>query len=160
MSRPRPLLFIAALAVAAAACTSDADGAPTQTEDDPSAGAPQTGVTIFDSSVVHEIDVSFDEDAYDEMIATFADTGEKTWIEATVTIDGTAYERVGLRLKGNSSLAGLGGGFGGRRPEGAAQAGPGDGGGGFGSASADSPEDLPWLIRLDAFVEGQDHQGY
>ena len=26
--------------------------------------------------------------------------------------------------------------------------------------SADEPEDLPWLIRLDEFVEGQDHQGY
>jgi spore coat protein CotH len=66
-------------------------------------------------------------------------------------------------LKGNSSLSGLGGG---RFPG----AGPppdtgteGEGGGGFGpvgSASADEPESLPWLIRLDEYVEGQDHQGY
>ncbi len=32
-------------------------------------------------------------------------------------------------------------------------------GGGIGSASADVPEALPWLIRLDDFVDGQEHQG-
>ena len=41
------------------------------------------------------------------MIETFVDSGDKEWIEATVTIDGTTFERVGLRLKGNSSLMGL-----------------------------------------------------
>ena len=37
-------------------------------------------------------------------------SGEKDWIEATVTIDGETYENVGMRLKGNSSIMGLGGG--------------------------------------------------
>jgi spore coat protein CotH len=149
MSPPRPFLLIPLVALVTAAC-SGADGA--QPADDADASQ-EGGIFVFDSTVVHDIDVSFDDGDYDEMIATFADSGEKTWIEATVTIDGTTYEQVGMRLKGNSSLAGLGGQLGGGgRPEGA--------GGGFGSASADSPEDLPWLIRLDEFVEGQDHEGY
>ena len=63
------------------------------------------------------------------MIATYQETDEKEWIEATVTIDGTTYERVGMRLKGNSSLRGV-------------------------SDDAD-PADLPWLIRLDKYVDGQ-----
>jgi spore coat protein CotH len=175
MSRPRPILFTLLLAVAASACSNGSDRA----QADGDGTGSQAGEAIFDSAVVHEIEVSFDEDDYDEMIATFSGTGQKTWIEATVTIDGTTYERVGMRLKGNSSLAGLGGGIGGRRPgpttetttaageestttttPPADQEGASGGGGRFGSASAENPEDLPWLIRLDEFVEGQDHQGY
>ena len=41
------------------------------------------------------------------MIDTYQETGEKEWLEATVTIDGTTFERAGLRLKGNSSLRGV-----------------------------------------------------
>ncbi|MET0908860.1 MAG: CotH kinase family protein, partial [Ilumatobacteraceae bacterium] len=98
------------------------------------------------------------------------DTGDKEWIEATVTIDGTTFERVGLRLKGNSSLAGLGGagaigGVPGRTPAetgdtGDTDTGPAGGMVEFGGASADEPENLPWLIRLDEFVEDQTYQGY
>ncbi|MBT8207326.1 MAG: CotH kinase family protein, partial [Acidimicrobiia bacterium] len=93
-------------------------------------------VDLFDSSVVHTISVDFDQADYDAMIATFTTTGEKEWISATVTIDGAVYENVGLRLKGNSSLFGLS------------------------SATSDNPEDLPWLIRLNKFVQGEDHQDY
>ncbi|HUV19358.1 MAG TPA: CotH kinase family protein [Ilumatobacteraceae bacterium] len=93
-------------------------------------------VDLFDSSVVHTISVDFDQSDYDAMIETFTTTGDKEWIAATVTIDGVTYEDVGLRLKGNSSLFGLT------------------------SATSGSPEDLPWLIRLDKFVDGEDHQGY
>jgi spore coat protein CotH len=119
--------------------------------------------TLFDDSVVHDIDVSYDQADYDAMIDAYVETGEKEWIEAKVTIDGVVYEQVGLRLKGNSSLAGLGGGRfpgGVQRPDAGTE---GEGGGGFGpagSVSADEPESLPWLIRLDEYVEGQDHQGY
>ena len=91
---------------------------------------------LFDSSVVHSISVEFDQADYDSMIETFTATGDKDWISATVTIDGVVYEDVGLRLKGNSSLFGLT------------------------SATAGNPEDLPWLIRLNKFVDGADHQGY
>ena len=87
----------------------------------------------LDSMTVHEIEVEFDEDDYASMLATYTATSEKEWIEATVTIAGTTFEQVGLRLKGNSSLRGV-------------------------SADAD-PVDLPWLIRLDKFVDGQDLDG-
>lgn len=178
--------------LAATSCSSAGDDA----------GAATTDTALFDSLKVHEIEVTFDQDDYDAMVEAYAEDGTKEWIEATVTIDGETYEQAGLRLKGNSSLAGLGGGgFGGRGPggpegqdpapdqQGAADestttttadteptttttaaddlAGADDAGddapeGGFGpsQASADRPETLPWLIRLDEFVEGQDHQGY
>ena len=90
-------------------------------------------VALFDADVVHDIDVSFDQDAFDMMLATYESSGDKEWIEATVTIDGTTYEQAGLRLKGNSSLRG---------------------------ASRSAAEDLPWLIRLDKYVDGQTHQDY
>jgi spore coat protein CotH len=110
---------------------------------------------LFDSSVVHDLEISFDQAAYRTMIDTYISSGEKDWIEGTVTIDGTTYEDVGLRLKGNSSLMGL-------RRGGAAPGGGNAGnrvGGPGGNVSAEQPESLPWLIRLDKFVEGQDHDG-
>ena len=70
------------------------------------------------------------------MIETFATTGEKEWIVATITIDGTTFENVGVRLKGNSSLFGLT------------------------EQTADDPSSLPWLVKLDKYVDGQAHQGY
>ncbi len=95
-----------------------------------------TDLALFESSSVHDIDVSFDDDEYDAMIETFSTTGEKEWLEATVVIDGITYENAGLRLKGNSSLFSV-------NPE-----------------TSGSPEDLPWLIRLDKYIDGQTHQGY
>jgi spore coat protein CotH len=62
---------------------------------------------LFDDSVVHEIAVAFDSAEYDELIATYQNDGEKAFIEASVTIDGTTFSSVGLRLKGNSTLMGL-----------------------------------------------------
>ena len=53
----------------------------------------------------------------------------------------------GSSSKGNSSLMGL------RGQSGRA------GGGTGGSLSADEPEGLPWRIRLDKFVDGQNYQG-
>ncbi len=94
------------------------------------------GVDLFDSGVVHTIDVEFDQADYDAMIDTFTATGDKEWISATVTIDGVVYSDVGLRLKGNSSLFGLT------------------------SETSGNPEELPWLIRINKFVDGADHQGY
>lgn len=95
---------------------------------------------VFDSSQVHTISVQFDEAEYDALIQTYLESGDKDWIEATVTIDGVTYEQVGVRLKGNSSLRG----------------GPGESGQ---SLADEQPEDLPWLIRLDKYVDGQNHQG-
>ena len=108
-----------------------------------SAAASTTNESVFDASVVHDIEVTFDETAYDAMIETYSTTGEKDWIEATVTIDGVTFEQVGLRLKGNSSLRGLGT----------------DSGAQGASVSADDPASLPWLIRFDKYVGGQNYDG-
>jgi len=117
----------------AAAALTSASGIDTEQSDSETETA---DVDLFDSSVVHTISVDFDQADYDSMIDTFTSTGDKEWISATVTLDGTVYENVGLRLKGNSSLFGLS------------------------SATSGNPEDLPWLIRLNEFVEGEDHQDY
>lgn len=90
-------------------------------------------VGTLDSGVVHTIDVSFDEAEYGELIEAYRSTGDKQWIEVTVTIDGSTYENAGIRLKGNSSL--------------------------FSLSAASDPVTLPWLIKLDKYVEGQNHQG-
>lgn len=171
-------VLLAAMVLAVAGCGSDdGSGGEESAENDVPA--------LFDASVVHTIEVEFDQEDYDAMISTFTETGEKESIEASVTIDGVTYERVGLRLKGNSSLAGLGGGFGpggggGRAANGEAAtsgedgaptdgpeppdgprggSGPGGGFGAGGGASAEEPEQLPWLIELDEFVD-QSHDGY
>ena len=115
------------------AAAGDSSAPPTVTAD----------LTVMDSSAVHETAVSFDEDAYDAMIDSYAATGDKEWIEAAGTIDGATYEQVGLRLKGNSSLRGLGG----------------DRAGEASTVSADDPAGLPWLIRFDKYVDGQNHEG-
>jgi len=100
---------------------------------------------LFDSSIVHELTVTFSQEDYDAMIETYKTSREKDWIEAAVTIDDQTYENVGIRLKGNSSIQGL---LGGGRAGGQTQV-----------SSADEPEGLPWLIRLDKNVDGQNHQG-
>lgn len=90
--------------------------------------------TVWDSSSVHSISVDVDEDEYAAMLAAFVDSDEKEWISATVVIDGQTFTDVGLRLKGNSSLRSV-------------------------STTDTEPQDLPWLIRLDKFVDGQELDG-
>jgi spore coat protein CotH len=176
MFRRAPLALAAAsVALAVAACSSTpgqsaevavATTVTSSAGELDSSGGSSNGSTeavpeLFDDAVVHTIDVSFDQAAYDEMIDTYIDSDEKAWIEATVTIDGVTYERAGLRLKGNSSLRGLAanGGSGGPGGDGGRAGQPGGFGPG-GSSSAEEPASLPWLIRLDEFVQRQDHQGY
>ena len=92
------------------------------------------GTGVWDATQVHEVEVEVDEDAVAAMIDTYQETDEKEWLEATVTIDGEAFERAGIRLKGNSSLRSV-------------------------TDDAD-PTDLPWLVRLDEFVDGQSIDGW
>ena len=161
--------FVVLLALLGAVCSGSGN--------DDSSSAPETSdeeIELFEPSVVHAIEVKFEQSDYDEMIETYRDTGEKSWIKATVTIDGASYDRVGLRLKGNSSLMGLGrtpstgargagadtaGNQGAAPSRGNQGAGP-PGGIGGGGVTAAEPEKLPWLIRLDEFVPDQLHQGY
>jgi spore coat protein CotH len=100
--------------------------------DDPTTEPLQTAA-VWDQTRIHDFQFTVDPDAYTAMVRTFLDTGDKTWLEADVTIDGQTYPGAGVRLKGNSSL--------------------------FGLTPASDPGTLPWLIRLDKFTE-QDHQGY
>ncbi|WP_254845531.1 CotH kinase family protein [Microbacterium sp. RURRCA19A] len=89
---------------------------------------------------MHSLSISYDQADYDALIAAYIDNGEKEWIEATVVIDGVTFDDVGLKLKGNSSLRGL-------STEADAD------------LSADNPEDLPWIVDIDKFVDGQEHDG-
>ena len=94
----------------------------------------QRFAAVYDPTAVHAISVEFDPAAFEAMVETFRSTGDKEWIRATVTIDGTRFEDVGLRLKGNSTLR---------------------------EVSTDSdPAQIPWLIKLHEFVDGQDIDGY
>jgi spore coat protein CotH len=130
-------------------CASDADPAltdvattqDTTTEDTTSSATVLVDDdvdTVFDASEVHEISIDFDDADYAAMIDAYLADGSKEWIEATVTIDETTYRSVGVRLKGNSSLRGLGSGQG---------------------VSDQVPEELPWLIKLDKYLDGQSHDG-
>src|SRR5699024_8166578 len=127
--------------------------------------------------------ISYDEAEYEDMMATFQDEGDKDYIKADLTIDGTLIEDVGMRLKGNSTLRSLqdggdaaagdgmpGGGGDDAQPDaaeqgaaeqGAAEQGAAEpGGGGMVQLSADSPQELPWLISFDEYVEGRSYQGH
>ena len=87
----------------------------------------------LDPDSLHSVEITVDQNAYQEMIAAYTSNRTKNWIEATVTVDGVAHEKAGLKLKGNSSLQGI---------------------------SADSePQKLPWLVRFDKFVDGANHDG-
>ena len=106
------------------------------------------------------MNIRFDRAAYDKLIERYRVDGSKAWIKAEVTIDGKTYPQVGMRLKGNSSLFGIGG----RGPRGlpadvVLPAGLAGGRGPGGSADAKKPESLPWLIRLDKYIDDQAHQG-
>ncbi|NUT37686.1 MAG: spore coat protein CotH [Hamadaea sp.] len=160
-------------------------------------------VDLFDAGAGHTVSVTFDDADYQRMLDNYMATGEKDYVRADLTIDGTLVRDVGLRLKGNSTLSMLthegktrslfgdreGGGFpggqggfpgGGQLPEGGMPGGgqggfpgggqlpeggmPGGGQGGFpggGRTSLDSsrPEELPWLVSFDEFVDGRRYQG-
>ncbi len=90
--------------------------------------------TLWDASEVHDIALDVDETELQDAIQTYLDSGDKEWVSANVVIDGVSFENVGLKLKGNSSLRGI---------------------------SVDSdPGTLPWIIRLDKYVDEQTWDGW
>ncbi|MER7129635.1 CotH kinase family protein [Streptosporangium saharense] len=166
---------------------------------------------LFDSSVAHEVKLTFTDAAYADMLGEYFKDDEKKYVEADLVVDGTRIPSVGVRLKGNSTLMGLTwkgqtkqrnfpgggrrpGGVPGGFPDGGGPPGgfrpPGDGqepqtgqpqtgqprgnggppggamfggppGGMFGaSLKGEEPENLPWLISFDEFVEGRRYQGH
>ncbi len=121
--------------------TASGDGSTTTTTTSATTTASETATvaqvaagSLFDATAVHNISLEIDQAALTEMLQTYVDTGAKDWISATVTIDGQTFQNVGIKLKGNSSLMGV---------------------------TVDSAaEDLPWRIRLDKYVDGQNLDGY
>ena len=86
---------------------------------------------LFDASRGHRIKLTFHDVNYQAMLDTYFAEGEKEYVEADLTVDGTLISSVGIRLKGNSTLAGLTrngkGREGGLRPGGGPGAPPGSG---------------------------------
>lgn len=132
-------------------------------------------VDLFDTSVEHAVSVDITDEEYNEMITEYENNGDKVWVTADVTIDGTTISDVAVRLKGNSTLMGLrgdnGGGPPGRTDEQAGEApaeatgdaagGPGEGGMGgmMSSVSADDPTSLPLLLDFSRNTDGRAYQG-
>ena len=89
--------------------------------------------SLWDSAVVHTISLSISPDDSDAVIAAYRDNGTKTSARASVTVDGESLDDVGVSIAGDVEL------------------------------DPDSTETdlsaLPWLIRLDEFVEGQNIEG-
>lgn len=56
---------------------------------------------LFDTDVVHTLDIQIPQGEWEDFLATCTD---KEYIPCTVVIDGEAVENVGLRAKGNSSM--------------------------------------------------------
>lgn len=157
------------------------------------------GITdLYDSGESHTVSLEYDEADYQRLITAYEEDGDKEWMEADLTIDGTFIESVGVRLKGNSTLSalrdadgmdgpvmrgvgpdgeeidlegfelpeGAGGDF--VLPEGAGEGGEAGEGGGpamgagmnMAELSVDEPENLPWLIKIDQYIEGRAYQGH
>ncbi|MEZ5152490.1 CotH kinase family protein [Rhodococcus zopfii] len=131
-------------------------------------------VDLFDSSVQHDVSLEISDAEYEDMITSFQKTGEKKWILADLTIDGTFVNDVSVRLKGNSTLMGVRGddavpgGSGFQPPEGLEPPEgselpedfvPGRRGGMMSSASEDDPASLPLLISFDENSSGRAYQG-
>lgn len=129
------VLFLASCGLADTTSDASLDGIADDTELAIGADLVVSEGSLWDSTQLHTIEFDVDPDAYDAMIQTYIDTGEKDWIVATVTIDGVTHDDAGVRLKGNSSLRDLT------------------------AATAENPEGLPWLISLDKYVDDQNHQG-
>jgi len=125
-------------------------------------------VDLFDDSVTHELSLEITDAEYQDMITSFQKSGDKKWVTADLTIDGTFVDDVSVRLKGNSTLMAVRGkdfsppdgmeppeGFElpADMPSGGSMAGMGM------SASAEDPTSLPLLISFDENVSGRGYQG-
>ncbi|GAA3194860.1 CotH kinase family protein [Dactylosporangium siamense] len=62
---------------------------------------------LFDETKAHTVTLTFKDADYQRLLDEFWDEGEKEFLEADITIDGTRLDSVGIRLKGNSTLSGL-----------------------------------------------------
>lgn len=122
-------------------------------------------VGLYDTSVAHSIQLTYQQTDFEKMMKEFEEDGTKDWIKADLVVDGVYLNDVGIRLKGNSTLMSLRGDQGKQggaeaRPAGQAGQGGGRGGGMVQyDLSAGKPEELPWLVKIDEYVEGRAYQG-
>lgn len=119
-------------------------------------------VDLFDYFLPHTVHVDITGAEYQQMIEAYQKDGEKKWVTADVTIDGTVISDVSVRLKGNSTLVALGGKA--VLPPGAPETGepgvlPMAGLVEIPAASADDPTSLPLLISFDENADGRAYQG-
>lgn len=124
-------------------------------------------VDLFDQGIGHQIQLRLQPNRYQRMLDGYAKDGSKGFVAADLTIDGTLLPSVGIRLKGNSSLATLTRNGRLLHPEPNSLADPGAqlpeealGARGTGlGLRAEDPQRLPWLIRFDEYVPGRRYQG-
>ena len=121
------------IAATLAGCTTATTTSPSTTTTTVESTVATTTASLWDSTAVHSIAVTVDPTELDTLVSTYLSTGEKVWVSATVVIDGVTFENVGIKLKGNSSLRTI--------------------------SSGDDPATMPWIIRLDKFVDGQNYEG-
>ena len=118
-------------------------------------------VDLFDDGAKHTLVVDISDAQYKRMISAYEKDGDKKWVTADVVVDGTQISDAAVRLKGNSTLMGLGGDR--ARPQGAPASGgvggPPGGMTGMAVASAEDPTSLPLLISFDENAEGRGYQG-
>ncbi|WP_320066412.1 CotH kinase family protein [Micromonospora sp. RTGN7] len=62
---------------------------------------------LFDATTAHSIKLTFRDADYGRMLDTYWKEGEKEYVEADLTVDGSTVPSVGIRLKGNSTLGSL-----------------------------------------------------
>jgi spore coat protein CotH len=108
-------------------------------------------VDLFDPEVPHTLSMDLTDAEYGDMVSQFKADGDKKWVTADVTIDGTVIRDVGVRLKGNSTLMALRGIYFGPKsgPPSAM----------FAKVSADDPTSLPLLISFNENAGGRGYQG-
>ncbi len=138
-------------------------------------------VDLFDPAVEHSLVIDITPAEYQAMVSAYESDGEKKWVTADVTLDGTVIGDAAVRLKGNSTLMGLRGDF--PPPgEGAGPAGPPPGGpphvapgapgtgpppgdlkgdqmAMFHNADPEDPTTLPLLISFNENAAGRGYQG-
>lgn len=133
------------------------DGAEKQKAITQARGLPGKNITnpvdVFDRSIVHTVTITMAPLDYDAMVTDYQRDALKTWHPATVVIDGVTVNRVGVRLKGNSTLFGL------RYSGPESPPSPGGIAATLGVITSDEPYKLPFLLRFDQFVAGQRYQG-
>ena len=85
--------------------------------------------TLFDTASVIEVDIDISEDAWSDLLENAT---AEVYYDCNVTVNGTTYEHVGLRAKGNTSLSMV--------------------------ASSDSDR-YSFKIKFDEYVDGQSADG-